>query len=87
MSRKEYIKLMYQGNQNVIGKKKNQVQVAIDLWRTMMNKAKPTDPKLREIVALFNDQVGTFDARKLLNLRRLIMAGADMSDAELISKV
>jgi len=70
----------------VVGKKKNQVQVAIDLWRSMMTKGtKPVDHKLREIVALLNDQVGgTFDPRKLLNLRRVMLTGAGLGEAELL---
>jgi hypothetical protein len=41
---------------------------------------------LREVVGLFSDEVGTFDARKLLNLRRVILAGAGLTDDEVASK-
>jgi len=34
LDRKEYVKLKYVGNENIVGRKMNNVQTAVDLWKS-----------------------------------------------------
>ncbi len=38
-SKEEFLKMKYQGNSNIIGRKKNQIATTLDFWRNTANKS------------------------------------------------
>ena len=80
--RKDFVKLMYHGNDNIVGRKKNQLQIAIDYWRSYntgstYKNAGDHENRLNEILGLFKDKVPSFDVRRLQNLRSMLLKVAD----------
>ena len=80
LSRGDYVKLKYQGNGNIVGRKKNQVQTAIDHDRNTQEKLakrNERDPiieeQLAEVLGNFKDKVAIFDIRRLQTLRSYLL--------------
>lgn len=74
------MKLKYQGNGNIVGRKKNQVQTAIDydrITQEKLAKRNERDPiieeQLAEVLGNFKDKVAIFDIRRLHTLRSYLL--------------
>ena len=74
------MKLKYQGNGNIVGRKKNQVQTAIDydrITQEKLAKRNERDPiieeQLAEVLGNFKDKVAIFDIRRLQTLRSYLL--------------
>lgn len=72
-SRGDYVKLKYQGNAYIIGRKKNQVATAMDYWQTSKQlKAileRGQDLKLQELAGVLKEKASTYDLRRLSTLK------------------
>ena len=71
-SREDYVKLKFQGNVHIIGRKKNNVGAALDFWKTAYNTKgtqKGYDARLQELAGAIKDKAPCYDLRRLSTLK------------------
>ena len=69
---------MFQGNSSVVGRKKNQMQTAFDIWHSTKYRESSLfktsdDLRIQQIIAEMRDQAYNYDLRRLYNLRIMLL--------------